>query len=227
MFESKSFSKNQRRGLYVLFVICLSSWIIRFYFVNNPNPAPVEVVYLAKQVNDTVLFQREPVKKSQPSNYPKKVKKAKRSFENSKNKKVIANQRPIISFSEASAENLMEISGVGPVLSKRILKFRDKLGGFYSPNQIYEVYGLDSVVAKRVINRFSFKGNVNLIDVNVLSVDSLAKHPYLSYREAKAIVRFVKEVRPFDSVSEIGYLNEISSDNFRKIAPYLSVKNAK
>src|SRR5690606_9841495 len=52
----------------------------------------------------------------------------------------------------ADTAQLVRVYGIGPVLSKRIVKFRERLGGFVAPEQVYEVYGLDSATATRLLN---------------------------------------------------------------------------
>jgi DNA uptake protein ComE-like DNA-binding protein len=54
----------------------------------------------------------------------------------------------------ASASDLLPIHGIGPVLSKRIIKYRDAIGGYTHKHQLYKVYGLDSVVALRLFDYF-------------------------------------------------------------------------
>jgi len=54
----------------------------------------------------------------------------------------------------AKADDLLPIYGIGPVLSQRIIKYRDALGGFKQESQLYKVYGLDSVVVLRLFDYF-------------------------------------------------------------------------
>lgn len=219
MFESKNFSKNQRRGLYTLLFLCVVSWTASYFFKNQPPEVPVEIIYKTKEIIESTPKASQRGFKSKE--FKRFVKKEKLQPTPKKNKSL---EKSKIPFSKVTEQDLMVVNGIGPVLSQRVIKFRNALGGFYSPDQIYEVYGLDSLVAEKVRSHFDFQAKVKEVLVNHLPIDSLAKHPYISYREAKAIVQFVQEVRPFDSVSEIEYLNEISSDKFRKIVPYLSVK---
>ncbi len=53
-----------------------------------------------------------------------------------------------------TAEELKVVNGIGEVFSKRIVKYRKKLGGFSSNEQIYNVYGLEVEVANRVLEKF-------------------------------------------------------------------------
>ena len=48
----------------------------------------------------------------------------------------------VVEVNSADTNLFMELRGIGPVLSKRIVKYRDQLGGFRAINQLSEVYGL-------------------------------------------------------------------------------------
>ena len=54
----------------------------------------------------------------------------------------------------ATPIDLIKVYGIGEVLSNRIVKYRKKLGGFSSNNQIYKVYGLKPEVANRLLDEF-------------------------------------------------------------------------
>ncbi len=63
--------------------------------------------------------------------------------------KVEAKKLQPIHINTATAEDFMLLPGIGGVLSKRIIHFRDKLGMFNSVDQIAKIYGLpDSTFQK-------------------------------------------------------------------------------
>lgn len=54
----------------------------------------------------------------------------------------------------ATAEDLQLISGIGDILSIRIVKFRDRLGEFLIDDQLNDVYGLEPEVVQRTLKGF-------------------------------------------------------------------------
>ena len=64
----------------------------------------------------------------------------------------------ILDINEATALDLQEVYGIGPVYSKRIVKFRNVRGGFVHMDQLYQVYGLDTTVVKAMKVLFSVQG---------------------------------------------------------------------
>ena len=92
----------------------------------------------------------------------------------------------------ALASDLERINGIGPVLSKRIVKFRDRLGGFMINEQLYDVYGLEPQVVERTLKLFQVHNapEIEKININTATANELASLVYISHRVAKNMVRF-------------------------------------
>lgn len=123
----------------------------------------------------------------------------------------------------ASAEDFRTIKGIGPVLSKRIVNYREKLGGFHQPTQLFEVYGLDSSVVIELQKHLVFASEVRPLDLNTDSLKHLYRHPYIDYNTAKVILNFRKQRGRLDSVSQLKSIKIISDSLYQKIYPYLSL----
>ncbi len=125
--------------------------------------------------------------------------------------------KPIVKFNlnTASLDQLTEVSGIGPVLAERIIKYRTQLGGYYSSNQLYEVYGLDTTVVKQTCKYLegvlepSIRYKVNAEEFKVL-----LKHPYLEYKDVQVIFNN----RPIGSKE---MLCRLLPGTCQKVAPYL------
>lgn len=92
----------------------------------------------------------------------------------------------------ADVKALQAISGIGPALSERIVKYRTYLSGFSEMDQCYEVYGLDSLVVQKLIKQFDIQTPPKIVklNINTASLDELQKTPYLSRQEARAIIAY-------------------------------------
>lgn len=127
-----------------------------------------------------------------------------------------------IEINTADASEFERLQGIGPVLSKRIVSYRNLLGGFVSPDQLYEVYGLKPEVVQQNLNKFRVDGvEVRKLDLNFASIDELSRHPYINYKEARRII---------DLRSKNGYISDknilltdsiIGIEKFRKLVFYL------
>lgn len=64
-----------------------------------------------------------------------------------KEERYVATPKPInpitVDINTASAEVLKQLKGIGNVLSKRIVKYRNSIGGFENIQQLKEVYGIE------------------------------------------------------------------------------------
>lgn len=77
-----------------------------------------------------------------------------------KEKKYFQSKHKILEFKNintATAEDLKKINGIGAVYSKRIIAYRNSLNGFKSMDQLYKVYGLDSLLVNKIILRFNLE----------------------------------------------------------------------
>lgn len=128
----------------------------------------------------------------------------------------------VVDLSVADTTALQEISGIGPVLSARIVKFRDALGGFHRVDQLKEVYGISEEQFLKMESSLTLGDNpVKKWAVNQLSVEKLAQHPYISRKEATHIVRYREQHGAFRSLADLEEMYALNDDFLRKIAPYL------
>ena len=124
----------------------------------------------------------------------------------------------------ADSAMLDALPGIGGHLAKRILAFRDKLGGFASVEQVKETFGLpDSTFLK--IKELLFIGNavIKKFDINIASIDQMRSHPYFRYQIANSIVQYRMQHGPYSAISGLKNIMTLSDEIFKKIAPYVYV----
>ncbi|TDQ18355.1 DNA uptake protein ComE-like DNA-binding protein [Algoriphagus boseongensis] len=127
-----------------------------------------------------------------------------------------------IPFSEADSIVLQIVPGIGPTLAGRIVKTREAMGGFYSQSQLLEIYGLTEETALKVWDYFDFDPKVFIkIPINQVGVEDLAKHPYISYSEAKVIIAFRNQHGPFQTSEDLLKIKIFKKEWVDKISPYL------
>ncbi len=128
-------------------------------------------------------------------------------------------------LNKASAQDLKAISGIGPVLSSRIVRFRDRLGGFLVDEQLLDVYGLDEEVARRALKVFRVREvpHIRKISLNRAGEEELGKLVYLGKRFAKRIVTYRDSIGRFDSVEQLTKIEDFPSDRIDRIKLYLGL----
>lgn len=131
--------------------------------------------------------------------------------------------RPKQDLNAASASELQTVRGIGPVLSKRILKFREALGGFLHESQLRDVYGLSPEVAREAMKQFTVVDPpvISPLNINTASPEALSRLVYLNRHMAEKIVRHRNAHGNFSEASELAQLLGISKDRIDRIALYL------
>ena len=130
----------------------------------------------------------------------------------------------IIELNRADTTDLLPLQGIGPVLARRILKYRNILGGFVVKEQLVEVYGISADIFKKISTVIEVDSTlVKKLDLNQSDYSSFIRHPYFSKELTIAILNYRKEVGSFKSVSEIISEGIATNEEFIKILPYVSV----
>ena len=139
--------------------------------------------------------------------------------------RVFQNIQKSIEINTADSLQFSGLRGVGKVLSGRIVRYRELLGGFVRVNQLVEVYGLDSAWLGQVRDRLRVDtGRIRLLNINHASFGQLLRHPYLDYEQVKAIVRYRERHGPLIHVSSL-YLQGVLPDSvWIKVKPYLCTR---
>lgn len=130
-----------------------------------------------------------------------------------------------IELNSADTSDLKQLRGIGSGYAKRIVKYREQLGGFCRSEQLLEIYGFSQELYEKVApNIIIDPENVRKINLNTATLDQLKRHPYLDYYQAKAIVKYREAGNRFTAVSDLLKVNLIYDDTFEKLKPYLSVQ---
>ncbi len=131
----------------------------------------------------------------------------------------------IVEINSADTLDLQQLKGIGPSFARRIVKYRDMLGGYYSKTQLLEVYGMDSIRYNGfkdfvIVNTDSVKK----IDINNATIKQLIRHPYIEFYTAKSIVNYRIKVGKYSDVTQLKDSSLVYTELYQKIAPYLIAK---
>lgn len=125
----------------------------------------------------------------------------------------------------AIAEDFKAIKGVSEKLAARIVKFRDRLGGFLVNEQVFDVYYLDQEVAERILLKYKVfnKPKIQKININTASAYEISSLVYINYGLAKSIVSHREENGAFSSLNELENIVDFPAEKIDRIALYLSL----
>lgn len=128
-------------------------------------------------------------------------------------------------FSEADSVVLQIVPGIGALTAGRIIKHRENLGGFIQVEQLNEVYGLKPETIPIIWEYFDFdRVPPRRLALNKVSVEELAKHPYISFQEAKVLVAYRLQHGPYHQLEDLLKIKIFKADWVKKIGPYLNLE---
>jgi competence protein ComEA len=126
-----------------------------------------------------------------------------------------------IDLNKSNLEDFLVLRGIGRTFATRIIEHRERLGGFSSLNQLKEVYGLPDSTLRFIIPLLRLSTSPHRkIQVNKSSVEELV-HPYLSKKQAEAMVRYRVNHGSFKNTDDLKKTGVFTDIMIEKLQPYL------
>lgn len=124
----------------------------------------------------------------------------------------------VIDLNTADTTALKHIPGIGSYYAGKICRYRERLGGFVSTDQIEEVEGLPEGI-KRWFCVAPHAGP-RRINVNKASFKELVRHPYLSYEQVKIICDYRQKYGKLKNWHDLNLYDEFDQKHTDRLQPY-------
>ena len=148
-------------------------------------------------------------------------------FQNSPNQesfKKQAKQITLINLNTADTTEFMKIYGIGAFYAKQIIRYREKLGGYFTKEQLFEVWKMTNEAYDKIKDHvFISEKDVKRININSVTIEELKVHPYLKWNQANSIIKMRIQRNGFKNIEEIKESVLIDSETYEKLFPYLSL----
>lgn len=109
-----------------------------------------------------------------------------------------------IDINTATIDNWKQLPGIGDILAARIVKYRERSGGFVSTAQVRKTYGINDSLFSVILPYLQFRpGSLPAIDINSASAYALRTQLDIPFRDANAIVKYREQHGPFHSLNDI------------------------
>jgi len=119
---------------------------------------------------------------------------------------------------------ITRIRGIGRSYARRIISYRERLGGFYNTNQLTEVYGFPKDLLSSIQDQIWVDTlAINTININLVDYQELRRHPYLTDYQAKAIIYYRETMSNFSKIEDIRANKLIDEQTYQRIKPYLTI----
>jgi len=142
----------------------------------------------------------------------------------SKTTEVFPTNQELLNINTISLSKLKTIKHLETKIAERIIKFRDKLGGFHSTEQLDEVYGLKKALCEKLKAIFFIEDSfeVKKIAINSDNFKTLVSHPYLSSAECKLIFSSYRDQhKTINNINTLVRDGIIDSKKAQKLTYYL------
>jgi len=207
-------SQYKRKGF--LYFLCATFLLHLSYFVYIEHSAPRIDLVIEKLPEELVTIKKPIASELAPSSL-KQLEKGTKALK-------IKTVRSVLDVNKATALDFQKVYGIGPVYSKRIVKFRAIFGGFVLMDQLQQVYGLDTIVVKVLKASFSVQGTpvIRKISVNNASVYELQILPFFTKELAEKIVSERAKNGLFNDFEKISNILGLPEDKIEIIKLYLN-----
>jgi len=128
-----------------------------------------------------------------------------------------------LNINVADTNDLKRISGIGSVLSGRIIKYRDLLGGYSNINQLVDVYGLKgrSLENLKSIVYVDSLFIPEKIRINFSEWEELVRHPYINSQMANDIINLRSEKGYLNNMHDLEDISYLNDSVLSQLEPYL------
>lgn len=124
-----------------------------------------------------------------------------------------------VDLNAADSMMLVSLPGIGPYYARRIIRYRNQLGGFVRTSQLSEIEGVPDSVMKWFIITDTVP--VIRLNLNNATLTELRNHPYINFYQARAVVEFRRERGKIKGPEQLSFLEEFTAQDLERLEPYL------
>lgn len=131
-------------------------------------------------------------------------------------------QKPL-DINTATQEDLMKVYGIGPALSERILKLREKFGAFVSIDQLELVWGLRPEALAEVKKAFIVgpAPAVKKVRINEATFREIMQTPYFNYNLTKEVMVYRSMHSGIKNAEDLANVEGFPIEKLKIISLYL------
>ena len=124
-----------------------------------------------------------------------------------------------IPLASADTAELKRIPGIGSYYSAKIVRYRERLGGFVSLSQLTEIEGLPEGIARWFTLSAS---EIRKLPINTGTFGQLLRHPYLNFEQVRAIMNYRKAYGTLRSLDDLKTYSAFTDSDFLRLKPYVA-----
>ena len=124
-----------------------------------------------------------------------------------------------IVLNRADTAQLRKVPGIGSYFARKIVEYRERLGGYYRVQQLLEIEDFPETA----VDFFIIPDDTQLrkMNINRLSLNELKRHPYLNFYQARAIVDYRRLHGTIQSLDQLSLLRDFPREAIERLTPYV------
>lgn len=224
-----SFNRSENRGIIILLLILILVSMANSMWPENQAVTDLDFPGLEKELKE---FEAG-MKQAEVRDSAARLRRAGGSWRSGDPGRETRNFSPVFSkpllkvdINRADTLELQQLKGIGPSFARRIVAYRNKLGGYLECKQLLEVWGFDTSLYNLISeNVFLTKDSLRLIDINTVTFKEMLKHPYFPYGLTRAVILYRQKHKMFRTVDELKSVEGVTDSVFRRIRPYVKINS--
>lgn len=214
------FQKGERIAIITLLILILIAGGIYFYVKENVSKKN----NLTDNKNTQIQFAEleDSIKVKTQIDKTIKIDKTKKTY--SKYETITKLQKgETIKLNSADTTAFKKIPKIGSSFARRIVKYRELLGGYVSLSQLKEIWGMDDYLYEDIKPYIELdKKTTKKLRINHLTYKELIKHPYLDPDQVKVILDIRERKGDILSMEHLGLLDEFTENDIKRLSSYVS-----
>lgn len=230
-----SISQTQKRGyIWLLSLLIVLLLVVIFW----PTPKPTDNTAVADTLKEDSIeqpYNNTPHKTTgNNKRYPRYTHSNNHTSDSSKTNQSIAyneedkytpapKKEPlIVRMNSADSLTWQLLYGIGPSYSKRIVKYRELLGGYIRKEQLMEVYGFSKELYESIEPHIICdEVSIRRMKINEIPLKELSRHPYIDYYQARDIVDYRNRGHLFLEPTDLLAIPTMDTATLQRLMPYL------
>lgn len=151
---------------------------------------------------ENYFYKYEPIEERDTLKYPVKLQPEERVVLNS-----------------ADTAQLRKVPGIGSFFARKIVDYRERLGGYYRVQQLLEIEDFPETA----VNFFIIPDGTEYrkMNLNRLSLNELKRHPYINFYQAREIVDFRRLHGRIENLQQLSLSKDFPPEAIERLLPYV------
>ena len=126
-----------------------------------------------------------------------------------------------VHLNHADTLQLRKVPGIGSHFARKIVSYRERLGGYCRVQQLLEIPDFPETALNFFVIPDEDTTSFRRLNVNLLSLNELKRHPYINFYMARAIVDFRRLHGPIKSLQQLSLNRDFTPETIERLQPYV------